>query len=247
MFEVFLSGFVGCGSLYGLICDWNNRKKFAAEFLSNTQIGNKRIFEGKITSDNYSTQLDTVNVPFLEWCQYHPLLKIDLHNKKDTIYHYYNHGRCPDIMSCNFYLGHHCVRISEQWDTENILSFQTPDIKLNGIEMILDCTSKILYTNFKDHYISHSKTINEQYIPNNSTVTVFGSMQNTMQSLDDNNNNTQMLLPQEKKLRAKYIGSRQNVLNEIAYDYYGISDGLTAMLTSAFIISVIGTLFLLKR
>jgi hypothetical protein len=157
-----------------------------------------------------------------------PMFELDLYKKQNYVDCYFHH-----------YEGK-CIHISEYWSTKNILSYVASNIKINDIDTILNPDCKIIHTKNNNYYISQNEIINEKSIPNNSIITIFGC--NKLISVPINNGGVSV-----NKLMVKYIGSRQDVLDAIAYDYYGVSDGMTVLLAGSFILSVFSIFVLIKK
>ena len=231
-----IAGIASCGSFYALYVDYYNRRQFETEFLLTGQIDGLKLMTGVITSEisdrtNLSSEIFTLSREILAHPKVDPIYKIDEYVKHSYLNHnYYNYDY-------RFFGPYNRIYVMDFWRLANVESYIAPDIKINGIDIVISPKSKILYTHSINANVSISKTITHQTIPNNSIITTFGKI------TDVKVNETESV----KKCAVKYIGSKQCVLDQIAYDYYGVSPGITVMLSSAFVVSLIGILLSIKN
>ncbi|XWV25027.1 hypothetical protein QJ856_gp0751 [Tupanvirus deep ocean] len=219
-----ISGLFGCITAYGLYCDYNNRLLFNNEFMQTKQINDKMLIVGTITNESINGLHDN-NYKFVDILSYpifvhdNPLYKIDSYTKNKIKFYDYNVPSRNKNSKFHFY-PRHKVRFVEYWNTNNLFDFISPVLKFNEMPLIIKNNCKIHYTKGKSHYISNDKYVIEKYIPNNSEITIFANKKNDT-------------------YRAESIGSTKNVIDDIAFKYYGISDVYTFGLCASLCISVI--------
>jgi hypothetical protein len=98
------------------------------------------------------------------------------------------------------------------WSRIESLSKTAPEIKINEItDLIITDKTKIFYSKSDIDYPYFNKKIVKNFIPNNSTISIFGR------------------LNINKKYVADYLGLKEEVISEIAYRYYHISDARTSI------------------
>ena len=141
----------------------------------------------------------------------YPILRTETFRKKEIIRHYFNPG--------SFF---HRISVSDFWFIDKSSTSISPNVKFDNKNIVFDPNSKIFYTKYSDQSLCSNMFINKKYIPNNSFVTVFGYGD---------------IISPEYTL-VKYIGSRQDVINEIAFQYYDVYNAKTCFLFGAFIISL---------
>ena len=245
MYGVIISSFfIGYLSSYGLYNDYLNRKKFKTEFLQMGQfkdgmILDGMILDGTITSNrthtiDFKNDFNNIDVVLGNCCKkYNPIQKIDSYNKNNIYRDFKYFGHIPYCRA----------NMVDHWYIKNIFTYTAPNIKFNGINMIFDKNSKIFYNNCEHHYTSENTFICENYIPNNSTVTVFGSIRN----MDSKNLGRDVDYPRGEELIVKYIGSKEDVIDKIAFEYYNISNSMTALFGISLILSITGILYFIKK
>lgn len=153
----FLSGMIGCISVYGLYCDYQNRQSFKNNFLFVYELDNKKMIEGEIIN-NLSGE--------------HPLHRIDANIKRKTIYYepYFNQKN-----NTNFFTPK--THIFEYWDNKNKLNFISSNINFNDFRIFFEKNAKIHYTNYKICNMSSDGMTVEKFIPSKSLITIFGSFE----------------------------------------------------------------------
>lgn len=221
VYGVMLSCAIGCVSAYYLYGDHRNRKFFSEYFDSNSNIGNKQLITGIISSDNSDKHPRMfATFPFLQCPFIFPketMLSIYERNcivayhadnkikRKFTVYHY---NQAPNKTKFDHFPKQDVTM--EYWQPQPITKYLSPNIKFNGLKLFLKKslnkngpTTNINYVKNITTIISSNKMLIEKFIPNNSEITIFG------EKIDNH-------------YVADFIGPKNKVLDYVACEYYGI-------------------------
>jgi len=253
MWKIVISSLVAIASATGLYIDYQNRKLFKTKFMQKYEIGDKKIFDGILSAIPRDipdlTDLEDI-IP-----NNSPLFRVDTHNKHTMIYYNYNY-----FFDINYeyiddefftqnhdmsyfrnirrrrshYLPQRRLEVVDHWNIQNNIIYCNPYTKFNGIYVKFDKNSIIHYAKTIIAAINRKKKIVGKYTPNNSMVTIFGSLKTS-----DINQNDDIY-------QIEFLGTKENVLKDVAQRYYGISDSSTFFMIITFLISA-GSLIFLKK
>lgn len=125
----------------------------------------------------------------------------------------------------------------EYWNTESVFTYKSPTAKFNDRNFNFDPNYKIHYTHSQNYSFANNKLTIKNYFPQNSLVSVFAKKIST-RAIDDEK--------RKSEYNIKFMGTREEVIEDIGNEYYGISTGWTFIVSTATIISGVyffGTLF----
>ena len=220
---MFIALLFGSISAYGIYCDYFNRKNFRLNFWINNQTNEKKFLTGKIINDD----CDNINR--------NPIHSVDLYNKKCIKYNIFSNDVPIFLNSKKNFLISPSSQIKKKdlekldyWKKTNISNYMSPHMKFYDYSLIIDKNTIIHHTKKKIIWTNCNKYTVEQYIPNNSTISIFATQK-------DNN------------LLVELIGSYDKVLKEIANKYYNISNSYTFMLYTTFGMSIVWFAMSYKR
>lgn len=212
MWKILIPSLIGCISIIGIYNDYQIRKKFRNDLKSKIRIGHNEIHEGTIFSNSttipiFKSKELSYDIPLDS-----PIHKIETRTRRYLLFHNYKSNTSDSSNSNQLNLV-----IEEYWETNTEMyhissGIYFEDVYFEKSDITLKNNAIIHYTENKMHYVNNNKKILEKYIPNYSNVTIFGHKNN------------------EGSYKVKIIGSRKEVIDDIAFRYYGISNSFTFLL-----------------
>lgn len=227
MFQIFLSLASGFISAHILYVDYHNRKKF--DRLDKIEINGKSIVEGIITNqdETFNKPLDIFRCPFYT---------LDSLYNYQTRYYIINRQNVNSMV--NFMkkkpilFAERQYSLFSHWKHQNIFTYQSDNCNIDDMKIRVDKNTKINYTERKIHHTSKKEIMVERYIPDKSKITIFGKVE------DDTNGKINYV---------EFIGNKNDVVADIKYKYYGISDGGTIFVVCTLLASIMSFGFCLKN
>jgi len=228
MFIKLVSSLLACTSILALYYDYVNRKSFQENFPKKNKVGKKLLLTGFLSIGSGLNGLSdkpkiSVNGKIfnIDKC---PVFKIDTVTLKNKLLGYHNLSTNTDFLSYEL-----TTPIQQSyWIIRNNFEFFSPHAKFNNKLIVLKKNAVVHYTNTHTHYLNYHKRLVENYIPNNSKVTIFAKEINDV-------------------YRAEFIGNKREVLNDIAIKYYGISDTYTSFWVGTLIGSLFYLVYIIKN
>lgn len=209
-----ISGAAISASIFGLYTDYEMRKEFDKKFFPTKRIDENQLFTGIISSDN------SCLVAY----------KLDKYVKKKKIRNFYRpiKDNFVSIPNCHVagrsYAAILPIEPLDSWEHNNVITYLSSSLKFNNFDLLINNKTIINYLNNKVYYSWNKEMFVENYIPNNSEITIFGK------KINDNTYD------------ALFIGKEKDVLNSVAKKYFGINDTKTFFLVFVLVIS--GTIFI---
>ncbi len=211
MFKL-ISLFSVFASAYGLYHDRQNRKKFLTDFMTKKCIGDKQLINCNTTDLLVNTEKP-----------------IDIDHRK-IIYDSCTYTRKP-IKYTNYLLGdsndnrknlvkfYQPIKMYDCWEKSCTCKYISPTLMFDNHHLVFRKDTIIHYNRQNIKILNQKKFQVEKYIRNNSRIAIFAEKM-------------------ENKLVVEYIGKQSSVVNDIAYNYYGISNHRTMAIMLFFGISI---------
>ena len=212
MIKILSIGFVSALCGFGIYLDYHNRINFHEFIKSNRAINGNRLIDGVISVDNYDNcDEQTESEPFV----------LTEHYTKNYIQFYdYDYCYYTDSQGREYrYTIHKNIRFHDYWTVDKTYQSINPRIRFNNQPIIYNSNLKIFYPKNNYIFVSPSKYIIKKYIPNNSTTTVFGKMNN------------------HGHFKIEFIGNKSDIKKALAHKYFGISTEYSLFLACAFAVS----------
>lgn len=215
-------------STYILYNDWCQRSIFNNEFMKNYKIGNKKLFSGYLSSSDITQNNNEILFKY-NWRE----LKLIPANPLCT-FEQYNKYIFPQFNLINKHVGKYIdiiperdladIDCNETWECGVKYNYAKPYLYLNKVPVKIDDECKILYTSHKEHTICRNSVVIEKYIPDNTLVGILA---------------TEIFNPDKSAIeyQAEYIGTTDNLIDNIAQDHYDISTESTVFWISGLILS----------
>ena len=229
MITLALSSICCCAAAYGLYCDHTTRALFETDFMFYNQIDDKMLITGIITNDNVkSCDIDCsciyhgLKYPI---CTTNPIHTADAYVGVQDCIKYERYDYNVNVNNKKNYFvdlyrfPRYRIKTINFWKNYNLCKYVSPFIKFNNKPLKIINEHKINYTMSETHYIGNKSYVIEKYVPDNSEITIFASQ------VDD-------------CYEAEFIGTKKQVLNDIATKYYGVNDITTVLLTIGLFASV---------
>ncbi|AGF85331.1 hypothetical protein QJ854_gp451 [Moumouvirus goulette] len=194
---------------YSIYKDYLNRKFFDDYIKSGKNINGKIIINGQINDENNSENKYPLSI-----CEIMTRGTMYLYNYNND--NYYNHS-----TGKYFYVPRLEKKKFHYWDISSQHKYYSDTVKINQYGLVLDNNTKIHYQKEEIQYIDNKTYILKKYIPNNSNITVFGKLSNTV------NDSLKSL---NSSCCVEFIGSKNQVIYDIGEKYFGIKDEYTMFL-----------------
>lgn len=232
-------------SIIGISCDYFNRRNFINNFINNGMENynkknniRKKIYHGILkiktqpnichdgeTPQDHNSRINYVLTNYDQPVAYHKeIYKIIFHKK--TKENYLWPGQHFFLNETKYHLDTNISFIERQ----PILKIDhiEPSLLFNNVPIFITNESKFFCTN-REQYFDNEYLVKTKYIPNNSRLAIFSAI--------DKSNGQIKYVPE-------FIGSNQNVINEIAWKYYYVSNKLTYIMIAMLNMSLFIKLFL---
>lgn len=220
--EIVISGVVFGISGLALLNDHKKRLFFENDFIAKKEKNDYKLITGILSDSNNDISLDPVVILCLNS---NPLCQIEECEKKifksfsQGKYYVYNNRICIHIPIT-------WIIEREYWATISVLTYKSPSVKFNNEYFEFDSEHKIHYTDSQNYSFNNNKLTINKYFPNHSLVTAFARKVPTNEADGDT-----------FKYNIKFMGPLETVIDDVADEYYGISESWTWLLSLGTIIS----------
>ena len=200
---------VACVSALGLYFDFLNQNRFQKKISKSKKIAGKELVSGIIKTDDNLLGCFGSNIITSHMVVY----ELSIMSRKKYRFYNYSYDKKKMVKPL--------TRSITYWYTDKNDFFICPSAKFNGCELLLNANTKIYYPKKNNTRISKNMMHITKYIPNNYPITIFGK------KISDD------------KYEISCMGSRDDVVADIAYNYYNINSTTTVALSVVFILATL--------